>query len=156
MLLNRRSGLLLLALTPSFLLTACGREPVLRVKDAVVKLSPVEQNPSAMYFTVYGGPSDTNLIAVSSRSAIRVEMHESKVDPKSGMMTMTKIDRMPVPAGSKVEFKRGGKHAMLFGINLPARRLQEIEMEFVFANGSRILVETPIEALADTAEHESH
>jgi periplasmic copper chaperone A len=125
MLLNRRSGLLLLALTPGFLLTACGREPVLRVKDAVVKLSPVEQNPSAMYFTVYGGPSDTNLIAVSSRSAIRVE-------------------------------KRGGKHAMLFGINLPARRLQEIEMEFVFANGSRILVETPIEALADTAEHESH
>jgi copper(I)-binding protein len=155
--LSRRTGLILVALAPVMLLAGCGRDPVLRVNEAVVKLSPVDSNPSAMYFNIHGGPADVHLIAVTSRSAIRIEMHESSVDAKTGMMTMTKIDRLAVPKGSKIEFRRGGKHVMLWGINLPARRLQRIDVEFVFSNGDRILVETPIEKIADeSGEHSSH
>jgi periplasmic copper chaperone A len=145
---SRRSSLMLLASAPALLLAGCGKEPVLRVNQAVVKLSPVEKNPSAMYFTLYGGPADVELVSVSSRSAIRADLHESKVDPKSGMMSMEKIDRLKVPAGSKILFKQGGKHLMLSGINMPARRLERIDVEFVFSNGDRILVETPIEKIA--------
>ncbi len=154
---NRRSGLLLLAITPALLLSACSQEPVLRVNEAVVKLAPVDQNPSAMYFTVYGGPTDVELISVSSRSAIRAEMHESSVDAKTGMATMTPVKRLKIAKGSKVEFRRGGKHVMVWGINKPARRLERLDMEFVFSNGDRILVETPIEKIADTgSEHSGH
>lgn len=155
--ISRHAAFFLACLTPALLLAGCGRDPVLRVNEAVVKLSPVDSNPSAMYFNLYGGPADVHLIAVTSRSSIRTEMHESSVDAKTGMMTMTKIDRLNVPKGSKIEFRRGGKHVMLWGINLPARRLQKIDVEFVFSNGDRILVETPIEKIADEpGEHGSH
>lgn len=155
---SRRSiPILLMALSPALLLSGCGRDPVLRVNEAVVKLSPVDSNPSAMYFTVHGGPRDVTLISISSRSAIRTEMHESSVDPKTGMATMSKIDRIEVPAGGKIEFRKGGKHAMLWGINMPARRLEKIDVEFLFSNNDRILVETPIQKMTSkSGEHSGH
>jgi periplasmic copper chaperone A len=66
----------------------CGPTPQLRVHDAVVKLSPVDSNPSAMYFTILGGPKDVYLMSVTSTSVLRTEMHESKMDAKTGAMTM--------------------------------------------------------------------
>ncbi len=154
---KRRILLTLLSIAPALLLSSCGKEAVLRVDEAVVKLSPVDTNPSAMYFTLHGGPSDVFLLSVTSRSVIRSEMHESGTDPKSGMMTMNKIDRVLVPAESKVAFRKGGKHVMLYGVNMPARRLQRIEAEYLFSNGDRILVEVPIEKIgADANEHAGH
>jgi hypothetical protein len=154
---RRLSVLILLAIGPALLLSGCSKKAVLRVDEAVVKLSPVDQNPSAMYFTLHGGPSDVDLIAVTTPSAIRLEMHESAVDPKSGIVSMKKINRVKVPAGSKIAFRKGAKHIMLWGINLPARRLQRIDVEFVFSNGDRLLVETPIEAISGKDDgHSGH
>jgi periplasmic copper chaperone A len=147
----------IIAITTAFLVSSCGQPPELKVKDAVVKLSPVDNNPSALYFTVHGGAADVDLVRVTSRSAIRVEMHETMADAKTGMMTMQAIPRIRIPAKRKVEFRRGGKHVMLWGINLPARRLEKIDMEFVFSNADRILVTAPIEKIAagDSA-HSGH
>jgi periplasmic copper chaperone A len=144
-------------MAPALLLSGCSKEPVLRVNEAIVKLSPVLDNPSAMYFTVHGGPQDVNLIAVTTPSTIRVEMHESKVDPKSGMVSMEKFSSLKIPAGSEIKFKKGGKHVMLWGINLPARRLERIEATFVFSNGDRILVKVPIEKITTSGDdHAGH
>ena len=128
-------------------LTSCGPTPQLRVNDVVLKLSPVDSNPSALYFTIRGGPKDNALINVNSPSVIRSEIHESGTDPKTGMMTMTPQRRVEVPADGKIEFKQGGKHVMMWGVNLVARRLGEMETEFVFANGERILVEAVVQEL---------
>ena len=84
-------------------------------------------------------------------------MHDSAKDPKTGMMSMNKIERINVPAEGKIEFKRGGKHVMLWGVNLIARRLEKIEVEFVFSNGDRIRVTAPIEKIeAGKDEHSGH
>lgn len=128
-------------------LTSCGPTPQLRVHDAVLKLSPVDSNPSALYFTIRGGPKDNALINVNTPSALRTEMHESAVDPKTGAMTMKPLRRVEVPVDGKVEFKQGGKHVMVWGVNLVARRLGEIETEFVFANTERILVKVDVQEL---------
>ncbi|MEP7350577.1 MAG: copper chaperone PCu(A)C [Sphingorhabdus sp.] len=135
-------------------LAACGPTPQLKVKDAVVKLSPVDSNPSALYFTVYGGPSDVQLINVNSPSVIRSQMHESGIDPKTGAMSMKPLSRVPIPAKSKVEFRQGGKHVMVWGVNLVARRLGEMETEFVFNNGDRILVKAPVTEMDGTVPDE--
>lgn len=128
-------------------LTSCGPTPQLRVNEAVLKLSPVDSNPSALYFTVRGGPKDNALINVNTPSALRTEMHESAIDPKTGAMTMKQLRRVEVPMDGKVEFKQGGKHVMVWGVNLVARRLGEIETEFVFANTERILVKVDVQEL---------
>jgi periplasmic copper chaperone A len=125
---------------PLMLLASCGQPAQLRVHDVVLKLSPVDSNPSALYFTVLGGPKDVYLVNVNSPSVIRSAMHESTVDPKTEMMSMAPLERVAIPANGKVEFKQGGKHVMMWGVNYVARKLGEIETEFVFSNGDRIEV----------------
>ncbi len=148
MFINRRKSLGILAATSFALLASCGPTPQLRVHDAIVRLSPVDQNPSALYFTVRGGPKDVWLEEVSSRSAIRTEMHESKM--VDGKMTMEAINRIKIPADGKVEFKPGGKHVMVWGVNLIPRRLGEMELEFTFSNGDRILAEAKVTEMDGT------
>ena len=174
--LTMRSRLTMLAAPLlAFGLASCGPTPQLRVHDAVIKLNPVDSNPSAMYFTILGGPKEVYLLSVSSTSVIRTEMHESSVDPKTGAMTMSKIDRVQIPVDGKVEFKRGGKHVMVWGVNMIGRRLGEVEAQFLFSNNERILVKARVEemdgsepdektgrksgnakAAADEADHSEH
>jgi periplasmic copper chaperone A len=136
---------LIWALIPVFvMLGSCGPAPKLRVNDAILKLSPVDSNPSVLYFTVHGGPQDVRLYSATSSSVIRTEMHESSIDPKTGAMTMSAAKQVPVPAKGTVKFEQGGKHVMVWGVNLRARRLGEMETEFLFSNGDRILVTTPV------------
>ncbi|NJM51701.1 MAG: copper chaperone PCu(A)C [Sphingomonadales bacterium] len=135
-------------------LNACGDPPKLRVDQAVLVLSPVDSNPSALYFTVHGGTEDVKLLRVVSPSIIRSEIHESGKDPKTGMMTMTPLTSIPVAARSKVEFKKGGKHVMIWGVNLRARRLGEMETEYIFSNGDRILVNAIVEEADGTIPDE--
>jgi periplasmic copper chaperone A len=132
------------------LLGSCGPTPQLKVKEAVLTLSPVDSNPSAYHFNVYGGPQDVYLLRVSTPSAIRTEMHDVGVDPKTGAVTMSPISRVLIPAGEKVEFKRGGKHVMMWGVNLIPRRLGEIETEFLFSNNARILVKARVQEMDGT------
>ncbi len=113
-------------------------------------LSPVDSNPSSMHFNVYGGPADVHLLRVSSPSAIRTEMHDVGVDPKTGAVTMKPMTRVFIPSGEKVEFKKGGKHVMVWGVNLIPRRLGEIEVEFLFSNNQRILVEARVQEIDGT------
>ncbi len=131
-----------LALTA--MLSGCGQPAQLRVHDSILTLSPVDTNPSVMYFTALGGLNDTKLLKVSSPSAIRMEIHSSGKDPETGMMTMEPLSEVPVPKKGRAEFKQGGKHVMVWGVNLRARKLGEMETEFLFADGTRILVKVPV------------
>jgi periplasmic copper chaperone A len=153
--LNRTTSMALSAtLFLSLGLGGCGDPPKLRVDKAVLILSPVDSNPSALYFNIHGGTADVKLLRVTSPSVIRSEIHESGKDAATGMMSMTPLDKVTVPAKSKVEFKRGGKHVMMWGVNLRARRLGEIETEYVFSNGDRILVEAVVQEADGTIPDE--
>lgn len=132
------------------LLGSCGPTPQLKVKEAVLTLSPVDSNPSAFHFNVYGGPEDVYLLRVSSPSAIRVEMHDVTVDPKTGAVSMAPLQRVAIPAGETVAFKKGGKHVMMWGVNLIPRRLGVIEAEFLFSNNVRILVKARVQEVDGT------
>ncbi len=131
----------------ALLLTSCGPTQQLKVKEAVLTLSPVDSNPSALHFSVYGGPEDAQLLRVSSPSAIRVEMHDVTVDAKTGAVSMAPMDRVLIPAGEKVAFKKGGKHVMMWGVNTIPRKLGEIETEFLFSNNERILVKARVQEI---------
>lgn len=125
-------------------LTGCSKPKQLNVKDAVLILSPVDDNPSALYFNVQGGREDVVLRSILSPSVIRTEIHKSGKDEASGVMSMEKINEVPIPAGEIVEFKRGGFHGMVWGANLLARRTGEMEVIFAFSNGDRILARAKV------------
>ena len=136
-----------LASAAALVLASCGPTPQLRVHDAVLTLSPVDSNPSALHFKILGGPKDVYLLSVTSPSVIRSEMHDVGVDPKTGAVTMKPMDRVLIPADGEVEFKKGGKHVMIWGVNLVPRRLGVMETEFLFNSGDRIRVKAVVQEM---------
>lgn len=116
----------------------------LGVEDAWVRLPAVQSRPGAAYFTVRGGAQTTSLVAVSSPAAIRTELHEMK--QQGAMMTMAPIKDVAIPAGTRVEFKPGGKHVMLYDISPDVRAGGTMPLRLAFADGKTIEVNAAVRA----------
>lgn len=130
------------------LLASCNVEKdILKVEDARVALNPVEGRPSALYFTIHGGPKDADLLSVVSEDVIRIEIHETVKDEETGAMRMVPLEKVAVPAGEDVVFKQGGKHVMLWGMNRVPIQMGELDVEFIFSNGDRQAVTAPVASM---------
>jgi periplasmic copper chaperone A len=57
-------------------------------------------------------PSDSALVDVASPAAKFAEIHEMKKD--GDVMKMKAVDKLPLPAGKRVQLSPGGYHVMLF------------------------------------------
>jgi periplasmic copper chaperone A len=142
-------ALAFLAAFSTLSLASCAPDPVLNVRDAWVRLPATPGNPGAAYFYVSGGPKTDRLMSVSSPVVIRTELHESMAG-HSGMMTMKPIEGgVEVPAGGFVEFKPGGKHAMLYNINPGIQPPRTVPMVFTFASGARITADAQVKLAGD-------
>lgn len=139
-------------LAPFLLLTACQPKPVEGVSDARVTLPAVAGRPGAAYFTLNGGEAENSLIEMSSPQVVRVELHETGM--KDGMMTMSPIESgVAVPAGAKVAFEPGGKHAMLFDIAPSVKAGGTLTLTFSYASGRKIEVAAAVKAAGDSGGH---
>lgn len=130
-------------------LAGCGQPAQLSVTNAWVRLPTAPGRPAAAYFTVNGGPTDATLINVTTDTAIRTEMHESK--DAGGQMTMAKLDSVRIPAKAHVAFAPGGRHVMVFDINPSVKRGGTMTFTFTFADATRILQDASVIAAGDPA-----
>jgi hypothetical protein len=110
--------------------------PELYVDRAYVALAANPDAPSALYFTVHGGTSETKLLNVLIDDALRYQMHESV--RSNGMTEMKPLEYAVIPAGKDVVFKPGGMHVMVWGISKSAIAANKMPVIFVFQNGDRI------------------
>jgi copper(I)-binding protein len=141
--------------------TAPAKPETLSVTDAVVRLAPVEGRPAAGYFTIHGGQAADRLESVTSPKAATVELHENKM--QDGMMSMTPLTGVDVPASGEVEFKPGGNHAMLFGLDPAVKPGTTITLRLSFQSGAALDTEAKAIATGDdmpmdsmNMEHEAH
>jgi copper(I)-binding protein len=139
-----RTILSALMLTATALVAGCTQEPALTVDEGWVRLSAVPDRPAAAYFTLHGGETDTRLLSVTTNVAIRSEIHETMNE--GGMMKMTPLDGLDVPANSEIKFAPGGKHVMLFNVNPGIKPNDRMELVFTFANGERLAYEAIVRA----------
>ncbi|WP_439538642.1 copper chaperone PCu(A)C [Sphingomonas sp.] len=116
----------------------------LGVEDAWVRLPAVSSRPGAAYFTVKGGSEATSLLGVSSPAAVRTELHEMKHE--NGMMTMSPLKDVAIPAGATVKFEPGGKHIMLYDLSPELRAGGKIPLRLAFANGKTVEIEAELRA----------
>jgi len=141
-------------------LHGCSDPSPLNVDGGYVRLNANPAAPSAGYFTIHGGPAPVVLRDITTNAAVRVEMHESKM--QDGMATMAPIDTVDVPAGGTIKFEPGGKHVMLWQVNQQAIAAGKMTFTFLFSNGDRILVDAVIQKpdgaapAADNAAAETH
>lgn len=117
----------------------------LSVSDAWVRMPAVEGRPGAAYFDVHGGAEATSLLAVSTPAAVRTELHEMK--HQNGMMTMSPLDNVAIPATQTVKFEPGGKHIMLYDVSPSVRPGTKIPLRLAFADGKTVEVEAEVRAV---------
>lgn len=83
------------------------------VANVWVRSNPVPGRPAAGYLTITGGGAPDKLVGVTS-PGLRIELHSMSM--AGGVMKMTKLESVPVPASAKVAFASGGNHLMIFGM----------------------------------------
>lgn len=131
-------------------LSACAPKGELSASNAWVRLPAVAGQPGAAYFTVQGGATADTLLAVSSRAALKAELHES-MKGDHGMMAMTPLKDVAVPAGGKLEFAPGGRHVMLHSIGPAVKPGQKVPLTLSFASGKTLQVEAKVVGAGDPA-----
>ena len=137
---------LIAATLVSFLpLAACNSEPEqprVTVENAMVHLPAVKGRPGAAYFTLRTNNDPTRLMGVTSPRVERIELHHSVT--KDGVSRMGRVQNLSF--GRELEFKPGGKHAMLFGLDPALKPGAKIPLTFTFQPAPPVTVEATVHA----------
>lgn len=105
----------------------------LHIRDAWIRTPNPAVDVAAAFLTIENNTSTPlALVAVSSRGAKVVEMHETKT--VDGMMSMQKVERIVVPAHGAANLAPGGSHLMLIELAQPL--LPPVELTLRFDDGT--------------------
>lgn len=118
------------------LVAGCSEPEPLRVEGAWLRLPAVAGRPGAAYGVIRGGPEPATLISAASDWAVRVELHETV--RRGGVSAMERMRSVAIPANGAVEFRPGGRHLMVYGINPAVRVGDTMTFTFYFADGRRV------------------
>jgi copper(I)-binding protein len=114
--------------------------------------------PGGAYLTITNkGAAPDRLTGAESPVAERVELHRSSME--DGVMRMTPVKVIEVPAGGKVALEPGGYHLMLMGLKQPLAAGSKVPLTLVFERAGRVAVELAIEPLGGkrgTKDHMGH
>ena len=129
------------------------------VTDAWVRGTVASQKATGAFMQLKSA-SDVSLVGASSPVAGIVEIHEMKMD--AGVMRMSAIAALPLPAGKTVELKPGGYHVMLMALKAPLKEGDAVPVTLTFKDKdgreSAVVVNAPVKALtaAPAPAHAKH
>ncbi len=78
--------------------------------------------------------ADATLVEVASPAARIVEIHEMRMD--GGVMRMSAVEKLPLPAGKAVQLSPGGYHVMLMGLREPLKEGGTLPLTLTVVDGS--------------------
>jgi len=102
--------------------------------------------------------ADAKLVAASSPVAGVTEIHEMKMD--GGVMRMSAIRDLALPAGKAVDLKPGGYHVMLMALKQPVKEGESVPITLTFEDAagkrSSVVVNAPVKSLTAPAPAHKH
>jgi hypothetical protein len=126
-------------------------EPAVQVEDAMVMLPPVPGRPGAAYFTLRTNNDPTKIVSVTSPKVGRIELHETREE--KGISKMRPIADLTFPQSGVMEFKPGGRHAMLFGLDRALKAGDKVPLTFAFEPAPPVTVQAEVHAAGSHARH---
>lgn len=120
-----------LALAAAAALAALPATAQVAVADAWVRGTVAGQSATGAFMRITAG-TDMALVAAASPVAKVVEVHEMKME--GGVMKMSAIERLPLPANRTVELAPGGYHVMLMGLAHPLKEGETVPIALTFAD----------------------
>lgn len=127
-------------------------DPSVVADGAWVQLPAVPGRPGAAYFTLHSNHDPARLVSISSSRIDRIELHDSRME--DGVMRMRPLEDKAFPANGILEFKPGGKHAMLFGIDPTVKAGERLPLTFTFDPMPPVTIEAEVRAFGEG--HGSH
>jgi copper(I)-binding protein len=125
----------------------------LQLSGAWVRAMQPGQKVAAAYLSILNrGETADRLIGATALAAPRVEMHEMAVE--NGVMKMRPAEGgIEIGPGDRVEFKPGGLHFMLTGIDEALVAEDEIELTLEFEKAGSVLLQFPVREPAMIKAH---
>ncbi len=115
----------------------------LSAHDAWVREPMGGRNMTGVFVVVENaGGTPRAIVSAATDAAEKVELHEMKNE--GGMMRMSPVSQIPVPAHGKVELKPGSFHVMLFGIKGKPAPGDAIDLTLTFDDGSKITTKAAV------------
>lgn len=116
---------------------AYAQAPVLTVHDAWVREPMGGRNMTGVFAIVENaGATPRAIVSATTDAAEKVELHEMKNE--GGMMRMSPVKQIAVPAKGKVELKPGSFHVMLFGIKGKPAAGDTMNLTLTFDDGTKV------------------
>ena len=139
----RRALVMSVVLLAVLALAACGGSGGttggITVSDAWARPSPMMNRAGAAYMVIQNnGAAEDKLLSVESDVAQTIELHETK--EMNGMMAMSPVPNIPVPANGKAELKPGGLHVMLIGLNRELKAGDKVQLTLNFEKAGKVPV----------------
>ncbi len=96
------------------------------------------------YLTITNsGKTEDRLVSATSSRAVKVEIHEMKMD--KDVMVMRKLENgLPLPAGKSVQLKPGSYHVMFMDVVDPFKQGETIKARLTFEKAGSIDVDFPV------------
>ena len=118
------------------------------VEDAWVRgLPPGVDNASAYMTLTNTGSQDVTLTGATSPIAGSVTLHETM--NHGGMLHMTHLASVTIPAGGEVKLASGGVHLMLMELKESPKPGSEVALTLQFADGSSQALQLPVRSVLD-------
>lgn len=122
---------------------ALAQTPAVTVHDAWVREPMGGRNMTGAFAVVENtGATAKAIVAASSDISDKVELHEMKNE--NGMMKMSPVKKVDVPAKGKLELKPGSFHVMLFDVKKKIADGEKISLTFTFDDGSKVTTEAQV------------
>ena len=103
----------------------------------------IPNRPGVAYFGVHNlGDTDDRLIGAHADGVTKIEIH--KAEQKEGVMTMTPVDAVDIPASGMAHLGPGGYHLMMFGLDPPLKLGDTLEVTLVFEAAGEVAITVPV------------
>lgn len=125
----------------------------LQLSGAWVRAMQPGQKVAAAYLSILNrGETADRLVGATALAALRVEMHEMAIE--DGVMKMRPVEGgIEIGPGDRVEFKPGGLHFMLTGIDEALVAEDEIELTLEFEKAGSVVLQFPVREPAMIKAH---
>ena len=124
------------------------------VTGAWLREPPPGMDMAGIYLTVHNaGVKPLRLIGASSTLARSATLHESM--QSGGMSHMMPLKALDLPPSASIEFKPGGRHIMLQGLQHPLHTGDRVPLVLRFADGAQVAV-TALVAAPNATPNTTH
>ncbi len=138
--------LLLVVLSAGSPATSTQAQGMLQVIDPFARATPGGVKNGAAYLLLKNpGKTPRVLVGVNSDVAAHVAMHRSVMS--NGMMHMTPVSQLTIPAHSSVQFKPGSYHIMLMGLKKGLVEGSHFQLVLYFKNAPEQRVEVQVRGI---------